>query len=115
MPIYLWTGKTKRGRVFKGEIEAPDERIARLQVKRKNIEVIKLKKKPKDLFENVSFMQPRVTKKDLVVFTRQFSTMIDAGLPIVQGLGILAEQMENKTFKKILKQITQDVEGGAGA
>lgn len=113
MPTYVWSGKNKKGRVIKGEIEAADERIARVQIKRRNIEVTKLKKKPKDLFENVSFMQPKITKKDIVVFTRQFSTMIDAGLPIVQGLTILAEQAENKSFKKVLKQITKDVEGGA--
>ncbi|MCD6264977.1 MAG: type II secretion system F family protein, partial [Deltaproteobacteria bacterium] len=77
------------------------------------IEVKKLKPKPKDLFENISFMQPKVTNKDLVIFTRQFSTMIDAGLPLVQGLNILGEQTENKTFRNMLKQITKDVEGGS--
>ncbi len=112
MPIYVYTGKTKRGRALKGELEASDERIARIQLKRRGIEVAKLKPKPKDVFENISFMQPRVTNKDIVIFTRQFSTMIDAGLPLVQGLNILAEQTENKTFKGILKQVTKDVEGG---
>jgi type IV pilus assembly protein PilC len=113
MTTYIYTGKTKRGRVTKGELEAADERIARVQLKRRNIEVAKLKQKPKDIFANISFMQPKVTKKDVVIFTRQFSTMIDAGLPLVQGLNILAEQMENRTFKGILRQITKDVEGGA--
>jgi type IV pilus assembly protein PilC len=113
MPIFTYVGKSKRGRVLKGEIEAVDARIAGIQLKRKNIEVTKLKPKPKDLFENISFLRPKVTKKDLVIFTRQFSTMIDAGLPLVQGLNILSEQMENKTFKAMLKQITKDVEGGS--
>jgi len=113
MPVFTYVGKSKRGRVLKGELEATDERIARIQLKRKNIEVTKLKQKPKDLFEGISFLQPKVTKKDLVIFTRQFSTMIDAGLPLVQGLNILSEQMENKTFKNMLKQITKDVEGGS--
>jgi len=113
MSIYVWAGKTKKGRSLKGELEAADERIARIQLKKRNIEVTKLKQKPKDLFENISFMQPKVTNKDVVIFTRQFSTMIDAGLPLVQGLNILAEQMENRTFKGILRQITKDVEGGA--
>jgi type IV pilus assembly protein PilC len=113
MPIFNYVGKSKRGRVLKGELEAADERIARIQLRRKNIEVTKLKPKPKDIFESISFMQPKVTKKDLVIFTRQFSTMIDAGLPLVQGLNILSEQMENKTFKGMLKQITKDVEGGS--
>jgi len=113
MPIYLYAGKTKRGRVTKGELEAVDERIARIQLKRRNIEVTKLKPKPKDIFESISFMQPKVTNKDIVIFTRQFSTMIDAGLPLVQGLNILSEQAENRTFKGVLKQITKDVEGGS--
>ena len=66
MPIYLYVGKTKRGRVTKGELEAADERIARLQLKRRNLEVIKLKPKPKDIFESISFMQPKVTNKDIL-------------------------------------------------
>jgi type IV pilus assembly protein PilC len=113
MPIYLYVAQTKKGRKLKGELEAADERIALSQLKRRNLTVIKIKPKPKDIFENVAFMQPKVTSKDLVVFTRQFSTMIDAGLPLVQGLTILAEQMENRTFKAILKEITKDVEGGS--
>jgi len=113
MPIYTWVAVTRKGRKLKGDIEAADERIAMSQLKRRNLTVKKLKLKPKDLFENVSFLQPKVTNKDIVIFTRQFSTMIDAGLPLVQGLGILAEQSENKTFRNILKQISKDVEGGS--
>jgi type IV pilus assembly protein PilC len=113
MPIYKWVAETKKGKVIKGELEAADERIARSQLRRRNLKVTKLKPKPKDLFENISWLQPKVKSKDIVVFTRQFSTMIDAGLPLVQGLNILAEQTENKTFRGILKQITKDVEGGS--
>jgi len=113
MPYYLWVAQTKKGKKLKGEIEAADEKIAMSQIRRRNLTVLKLKPKPKDLFENVAFMQPKVTNKDLVIFTRQFSTMIDAGLPLVQGLTILANQGENKTFKNLLKQVTRDVEGGA--
>jgi type IV pilus assembly protein PilC len=113
MPTYIWAGRTRKGRVLKGQLDAVDERIARIQLKRRNIDVTKLKPKPKDLFENISFLQPRVTPKDVVVFTRQFSTMIDAGLPLVQGLNMLAEQSQNKTFKRILSKVTKDVEGGS--
>ncbi len=113
MPVYLWVAETRKGRKLKGEIEAADERIAMTQLRRRNLTVKKLKPKPKDLFEDVSFLQPKVTKKDIVIFTRQFSTMIDAGLPLVQGLSILADQTENKTFRGILKQISKDVEGGS--
>ncbi|MBW2102862.1 MAG: type II secretion system F family protein [Deltaproteobacteria bacterium] len=113
MPIYTWVAVTRKGKKLKGELEAADERIAMMQLRRRNLTVTKLKPKPKDLFENVAFMQPKVTTKDVVVFTRQFSTMIDAGLPLVQGLTILAEQTENKTFRQTLKQVTKDVESGA--
>ena len=113
MPEFKWVGETKKGRTIRGELEAADEKMARLQLKRRNLKIKKIKEKPKDLFGNVSFMQSKITSKDLVIFTRQFSTMIDAGLPLVQGLTILADQMENKTFKGILKQVVTDVEGGA--
>ncbi len=113
MPTYVWAGRTRKGRALKGQLDAADERIARIQLRRRNIEVTKLKPKAKDLFENVTFLQPKVKAKDVVVFTRQFSTMIDAGLPLVQGLTMLAEQNQNRTFKRILNQVTKDVEGGS--
>jgi type IV pilus assembly protein PilC len=111
--MYLWVAETKKGRKLKGELEAASEQIARAQLKKRNLNVLKIKPKPKDLFENIPFMQPKVKNKDIVIFTRQFSTMIDAGLPLVQGLNILAEQSTNPTLKVILKQITKDVEGGS--
>ena len=113
MPVYKWVAETKKGKILKGELEAADERIAQLQLRRRNLAIKKIKAKPKDLFENVAFFQPKITAKDVVIFTRQFSTMIDAGLPLVQGLTILAEQTENKTFQNVLKQVTKDVEGGS--
>lgn len=113
MPIYKVVAKNKRGRILKEEVEAVNEKIALMQLKRRNLIVKKIKLKPKDLFGNVAFMQPKVKSKDIVIFTRQFSTMIDAGLPLIQGLNILAEQTENKTFKGVLKNITKDVESGA--
>ncbi|MFH1628909.1 MAG: type II secretion system F family protein [Pseudomonadota bacterium] len=113
MPSYNWVAETRKGKIIKGALEAVDEKSAVLQLKRRNLKIKKIKLKPKDIFENVSFMQPKVTNKDIVIFTRQFSTMIDAGLPLIQGLTILADQAENKTFKRILKEIVRDVEGGS--
>ncbi|OCC16205.1 Type IV fimbrial assembly protein PilC [Dissulfuribacter thermophilus] len=113
MPVYVWHGVTSTGEKKKGEIEAKDERIARLILRRQRIRVTKIKKKPRDLLADISFFQPKVKTKDVVVFTRQLSTMIDAGLPLVQGLDALVEQQENKTFKKILHEIKQDVESGS--
>lgn len=114
MPVYKWVALTRKGKTLKGEMEAPDERLARAQLKRRNLTVKKISVKPKDIFANISFFQPKVTKKDIVIFTRQFSTMIDAGLPLLQGLNILADQNENKTFQAVLKKIVHDVESGSG-
>jgi len=112
MPVYVWKGINSYGEKRKSELEAPDEASARSQLKRMRIEVKSLKEKPKDLFENVAFFQPKVTGKDVVVLTRQLSTMIDAGLPLVQCLQILSKQQENSTFKRVLGQIVTDVESG---
>jgi type IV pilus assembly protein PilC len=111
--MWQWVAVTKKGRKLKGELEAVTEQIAESQLKKRNLKILKLKPKPKDLFASIAFMQPKVKNKDIVIFTRQFSTMIDAGLPLVQGLNILAEQNPNPTFKSILRQLTKDVEGGS--
>ena len=112
MPVYVWAGTNKKGKKRKGEIEAPTEDAVRAKLKSLRITPTKVKLKPKDLFENVAFLQPKVEQKDIIVFCRQFSTMIDAGLPIVQCLEILYSQQENKTFQKILKNIKDSVESG---
>ncbi|PID71599.1 MAG: pilus assembly protein PilC [Desulfobulbus propionicus] len=112
MPIYVWKGKNSYGEKRKGELEAPDENAALAQIRRLRIDDVQIKEKPKDIFENVSFFQPKVTGKDVVIFTRQLSTMIDAGLPLVQCLQILGKQQSNSTFKKVLLEIQTDVETG---
>ncbi len=113
MPVYIWKGKNSQGEKRKGEIEAPDQTAVLSQLKRLRISDPVIKEKPKDLFENVAFFKPSVTGKDVVIFTRQLSTMIDAGLPLVQGLEILEKQQDNLTFKKVLNTIRSDVEAGS--
>lgn len=113
MPAYLWEGKNRNNIVQKGEMEAANEDVVRSNLGRLRITPTKIKKKPKDLFENVAFLQPSVTQKDVILFCRQFSTMIDAGLPIIQCMDILYSQQENPTFKKMLKNIKEQVESGA--
>ncbi|MBW1894687.1 MAG: type II secretion system F family protein [Deltaproteobacteria bacterium] len=113
MPIYLWEGKSRKNEIQKGEMEAATEEAVRTNLTRMQITPTKVKKKPKDLFENITLFQQPVKTKDVIIFARQFSTMIDAGLPILQCLDILFTQQENKTFKKIIKQIKESVEGGA--
>jgi type IV pilus assembly protein PilC len=110
--VYLWEGKNRNNQIQKGELEAPSEDAVRAQLNRLRIAPNKIKKKPKDIFENVAFLQPKVKEKDIIVFCRQFSTMIDAGLPIIQCLDILQSQQENATFKKMLKTIKDSVESG---
>lgn len=113
MPVYTWVGTNRKNETRKGEMEAANEAIVRSNLMRLKITPNKIKKKPKDLFENVSWLQPKVKEKDIILFARQFSTMIDAGLPIIQCLEILYTQQGNKTFKRMIKEIKEQVEGGA--
>lgn len=112
MPIYVWKGKNTLGNKIKGEMEVGNEAAVLAQLKRLRIQNPKVKEKPKDMFENVAFLQPKVSGKDIVVFTRQLSTMIDAGLPLVQSMQILSKQQDNPTFKRALLEIVNDVETG---
>jgi type IV pilus assembly protein PilC len=113
MPVYQWVGKNRLNKVQKGEMEAQSEEGVRASLVRQRITPTRIKAKPKDLFENIKFLQPRVKENDIILFARQFSTMIDAGLPIIQCLDILHNQQSNATFKKMLKQVKESVEGGA--
>ncbi|THB81516.1 MAG: type II secretion system F family protein [Desulfobacteraceae bacterium] len=110
--LFLWKGANPKGRKIKGEMEAETVEQVRSALLRRKITPIKVKPKPKDLFENVVFLQPKVKEHDVIVFSRQFSTMIDAGLPLLQCLDILQGQQENPTFKKQLKTIKESVETG---
>ncbi|HPS93039.1 MAG TPA: type II secretion system F family protein [Deltaproteobacteria bacterium] len=109
MSVFVWEGKLANGSMKKGEIEASDKAAAAMLLKRQRIVPTKLKSKPKD----INLFAKKIKTKDLVVFTRQFSTMISAGLPLVQCLDILSSQQPNPAFKKVLTQIKQDVEGGS--
>jgi type IV pilus assembly protein PilC len=113
MSDFVWKGVNRKGRKKKGEMEAESENAVRLTLRRQGIEPSSIKPKPKDLFENIKLFQPKVGEKDIVVMTRQFATMIDAGLPLVQCLEILYSQQENRTFKKVLKDIKESVEEGS--
>lgn len=117
MPVFRWQGVGPRGESVKGEMEAgsPAIVISRLRAQRIRPLQHKIREKGTGLDRelNIPGLKESVQQKDVVVFTRQFATMIDAGLPILQSLDILTQQAENKTFKNILKQIRQDVENGA--
>ena len=109
--VFQWSGKTTKGVIESGEITAAtkDEVIA--QLRKRNITATVVIEKPKKV-SKFGF-GGKVKDKDIVVFTRQFATMIDAGLPLVQALEILSTQVENKSFSKVLAQVKIDVESGS--
>jgi type IV pilus assembly protein PilC len=113
MPVYTWKGKTRQGTVTAGVMEAANEEAVMTQLRGQMLTPMKVKVKPKDISEYIGFLKTPIRTKDLVIFTRQFATMIDAGLPLVQCLKILGDQQENPTFKKIIEEVRNDVEQGS--
>jgi type IV pilus assembly protein PilC len=111
MPIFLWTAKTKSGEVKNGEMDAATAEIVDQRLRAQQLTPQKVKKKPTELHLKLPGSSG-VTPRDLMIFTRQFSTMIDAGLPLVQCLDILHTQQENIWFKKVLGTVKVDVESG---
>lgn len=113
MATFVWTGKTRQGAAEKGEIAAKTREEAAGLLRRQNIMVASVKPKGGD-WKNIQIGSgPAIKDKDIVIFTRQFSTMIDAGLPLVQCLEILGSQTENKTLAKAVDTVRADVEGGS--
>ncbi len=112
MPIYKWEGKTAKGVVRKGEMEAPNEAAIRIHLRQQSIIPIKISAKAKDINIPLPFKK-KVAQRSVAVFTRQLATMIDAGLPLVQSLEVLSSQQENKMFKNVIREIREDVEGGS--
>jgi len=113
MALYLWNAKTRSGEKRKGELEAGSVDAVAIHLKNMGLAPGKVKAKPKDLSEIFPFLAPKVTIRDLVIFTRQFAVMIDAGLPLVQCLQILGDQQENPTMKSVLRAVKHDVESGS--
>jgi type IV pilus assembly protein PilC len=119
MPVFAYEGQTSSGESRKGEIEAQDDAAARKKLRQMQINPTKLKQKGGGLNMDLSdipmpaFLKPSVKTKDLVIFTRQFATMIDSGLPLVQCLEIQSQQAPNPTFRDELKVIKEAVESGS--
>lgn len=112
MAIFLYRVKTRGGRTIKGEMDAPSADIVEAALRRKGYQEVKVKPKPKDLLEG-TFLEGGVRDRDMVVFSRQFATMINAGVPILQSLQILSEQTENPKLRRRLYSIRADIEGGS--
>jgi type IV pilus assembly protein PilC len=111
MPVFTYRGTNRTGAQVAGERQADNKAQLAATLRREQINVSKMSEKGKEF--NIPTFGTGVDAKELAVFTRQFSVMIDAGLPLVQCLEILAGQQENKTFQKILNSVRASVEGGA--
>jgi type IV pilus assembly protein PilC len=112
MPVFRYTGKTRAGASQQGEIEANDRASATAVLRQRQILVTSIKAKPKDLQFKIPGLGGKIAEQDVVIFTRQFATMIEAGLPLVQCLDILARQTENKEFAKVIGRVKTVVESG---
>ena len=110
MPVYTYRGVNRAGATVAGEREANNKNELAAMLRREQINVSKLSEKGREF--NIPTFGTGVEEKELAIFTRQFSVMIDAGLPLVQCLEILAGQQENKTFQKMLNSVRASVEGG---
>jgi type IV pilus assembly protein PilC len=112
--VFEWSGKTSKGTIESGEMPAGSKEEVVALLRKKNITPTLVKpKEKKAAFAGLSALGAGVKDKDIVIFTRQFATMIDAGLPLVQALEILTTQVENKFLAKTLGMIKSDVESGS--
>src|SRR5947209_3199952 len=108
MPTYAYTARTPGGELKSATLEAPSKDEVVAQLRRQRLVVVKVD-------EEASKPKPKgkITMRDVVVFTRQFSTMINAGLPLVQALDILSKQTENKALAEVTRAVVFEVESGA--
>ncbi|MDQ3652874.1 MAG: type II secretion system F family protein [Acidobacteriota bacterium] len=115
MPTYVFKGQNRLGEVIVGERAAESRDVLRLALRREQVMLTSVKEKGREIaLPKLKFGgKKKVKAKDLSIFTRQFSVMIDAGLPLVQCLEIIGQQQDNKTFQQVLLQVRQDVEEGS--
>src|SRR5437762_2535399 len=113
MPTYVFKGRNRMNEVISGERVADNREALRQILRREQVTLTSVKEKGREIGIPKLSGRRKVKSKDLAIFTRQFSVMIDAGLPLVQCLDILAQQQANKYFQQVLTQVRQDVEEGS--
>lgn len=112
MAVFIWKGRNRLGDIVEGERLAKSAADLTRILQREQVTVINVKKKPTEL--KIPFLKrEKVPLKELAVYSRQLSVLIDADLPLIQGLGMLAQQTKNKYFKSVITQVRKDVEAGA--
>lgn len=109
--IFNWEGTDTKGNRSKGQISARSEALVKAELRRQGIRPIKVKKKPKDLFAGMG--QKPITSKDISIFSRQLSTMMAAGIPLVQSFEIIGKGHEKPAMQDMLMSIKADIEGGS--
>ena len=112
LPVWKWEAKSRQGEVRSGEMEASDDGAVKARLAQMGLEPVKVKRKPREINITIPGFGG-VTTKDILIFTRQFSVMIDAGLPLVQGLEIIATQADNREFRRVLTDVKVRVESGS--
>lgn len=111
MPMFEYTARNATtGQIQKGQLDVTTRDEVTAYLRRNRLILVSVREAPKPM--QFSFGKPRVKTRDVVIFTRQFATMINAGLPLVQALSILAQQTENKTLQEVTRAVVYDVESG---
>ncbi|HEY2805413.1 MAG TPA: type II secretion system F family protein [Gemmatimonadales bacterium] len=110
MPVFNYTARTLTGELQSGSIDLPSHDDVVAHLRKNRMIVVKVQQAPKDI--KIDLFAKGITTRDIVIFTRQFATMINSGLPLVQALDILAEQSENKALKDVTRAVVYDVESG---
>ena len=113
MPTYVFKGQNRLNEIVSGERVADNREALRQALRREQITLMSVKEKGREIGIPKLAGRKNVKSRDLAIFTRQFSVMIDAGLPLVQCLDILSQQQQNKYFQQVLAQVRQDVEEGS--
>lgn len=114
MASFEYTAKNEQGNVLKGTLEASDRAAATALVAKRKLDLLTLKEAKKKGFNlNANISDPKVKLQDRVIFTRQLSTMINAGVPLTRALSTMSDQTSSKALKGYLTEITKDVESGA--
>jgi type IV pilus assembly protein PilC len=110
MPMFEYTARSQTGQIQKGQLDVTSKDEVSAYLRKNRLILVSVREAPKQI--KFSMGGPRVKTRDIVIFTRQFATMINAGLPLVQSLNILASQTENKTLADVTKAVVYDVESG---
>ncbi len=110
MPMFEYTARSQTGQIQKGQLDVASKDDVSSYLRKNRLILVSVREAPKQI--KLSLGAPRVKTRDVVIFTRQFATMINAGLPLVQSLTILAQQTENKTLADVTRAVVYDVESG---